>query len=185
MPKLGHFVTCGSAESRSRWRISKETRRVRDTPGFEVNRARISVALSQFTVPLLSRIYLAFDGDMVTAIVLGEIARRNVEAWLASQENPEAALHDPDRRTSVIRPCNALSIAEACKLPRETVRRKVVMLIERGDVYRNDEGFLYLTRNVGDDFVDMTAEIVERLLAPAPARVAARGSAKAAAAIAS
>ena len=140
---------------------------VRDKPGFEVNRARISVALSQFTVPLLGRIYKAFDGDMVTAIVLGEIAHRNVEAWLASQENPEAVLHDSDRRTSVMQPCNALSIAEACKLPRETVRRKVVTLIERGYLYRNDEGFLYLTRNVGDDFVDMTAEIIEHLLATA------------------
>lgn len=140
---------------------------VRDKQGFEVNRARISVALSQFTVPLLSRVHHAFDGDMMAAIVLGEIAHRNVEAWLASQENPEVALHDPDRRTSLMRPCNALSIAEACKLPRETVHRKVVMLIERGYLHRNDEGFLYLTRNVGDEFVDMTAEVIEHLVAKA------------------
>ena len=41
------------------------------------------------------------------------------------------------------------------------------MLIERGYLYRNDEGFLYLTHNVGDDFVDMTTETVEHLLATA------------------
>jgi hypothetical protein len=140
---------------------------VKTWPSQQANRARISLALSQFTVPLLSRLYHAFDGDMVAAIVLGEIAHRNVEAWLADYENAEDALDDPARRTSVMRPCNALSIADACKLPRETVRRKVVMLEERGYIYRSAEGFLYLTTNVGDDFVDMTADTVDHLLATA------------------
>jgi hypothetical protein len=125
------------------------------------------VALSEFTVPLLSRIYHAFDGDMVAAIVLGEIAHRNVEAWLAEYGNPEELLQDPIRRETLMRPCNALSISEACGLPRETVRRKVVTLIERGYIYRSEEGFLFLTRTVGDDFEDMTAKLVEQLLATA------------------
>ena len=105
---------------------------VKSRPGYQANRARISLALSEFTVPLLSRIYHAFDGDMVAALVLGEIAHRNVEAWLAEHQNPEELLHDPLQRTTLMRPCNALSIAEACGLPRETVRRKIVTLIERG-----------------------------------------------------
>lgn len=140
---------------------------VKTRPGYQANRARISLALSQFTVPLLSRLYHAFDGDLVAAIVLGEIAHRNVEAWLADHENPERDLDDPHRRTTLMRPCNALSIAEACKLPRETVRRKVVTLIKRGYIYRNDDGFLYLTSHVGDDFVDTTAELVDHLLTTA------------------
>lgn len=134
---------------------------------YQANRARISVTLSQFTVPLLSRIYHAFDGDMVAAIVLGEIAHRNVLAWLSNESNPEAALDDLDRREALMRPCNALSIAEACSLPRETVRRKVVALIDHGYVYRNAEGYLYLTPKVGDDFQDTTAEIIEALLSTA------------------
>lgn len=139
----------------------------KSSPGFEINNARISVALSQFTVPLLMRTYHAFHGDMVCAIVLGEIAHRNVEAWLAKADNPEADLGDPEKRMQIMRPCNALSIAEACGLPRETVRRKVVTLIERGYVQRAGNGYLFLTPNVGDDFVDMTAETVEHLLATA------------------
>lgn len=140
---------------------------VKASPGYEANRARISVALSQFTVPLLSRIYHAFDGDMVAAIVLGEIAHRNVEAWLNQHDNDEKVLDDPVRRVAAMRPCNALSIAEACDFPRETVRRKVVALIERGYVYRSDEGYLFLTNSVGNDFVDMTADIIENLLVTA------------------
>src|SRR5512137_2057866 len=114
---------------------------VKSTAGYEANRARISLALSEFTVPLLSRIYHAFDGDMVAALVLGEIAHRNVEAWLAKYENAEEQLQDPGRRETLMRPCNALSIAESCGLPRETVRRKIVKLIERGYVYRSQDGF--------------------------------------------
>jgi DNA-binding transcriptional ArsR family regulator len=125
------------------------------------------LALSEFTVPLLSRIYHAFEGDMVAAIVLGEIAHRNVEAWLAEYEHSEELLHDPARREKLMRPCNALSIAEACGLPRETVRRKIVMLIDRGYVYRSEEGYLFLTRTVGNDFEDMTAKNVEELLTTA------------------
>lgn len=137
---------------------------VETSPGYQANRARISLALSQFTVPLLSRIYHAFDGDMVAAIVLGEIAHRNVERWLADQGNPEQPLHDPVLRKGLMRPCNALSIAEACGLPRETVRRKVVALIERGYIYRDEQGLLYLTTTVGENFEDVTRRNVEALL---------------------
>ena len=140
---------------------------VKTSPGYEANRARISLALSEFTVPLLSRIYHAFDGDMVAALVLGEIAHRNVEAWLAEHDHAEELLQDPARRERLMRPCNALSIAEACGMPRETVRRKIVMLIDRGYVYRSAEGFLFLTRTVGNDFEDMTARNVEELLTTA------------------
>lgn len=140
---------------------------VKKSPGYQANRARISLALSEFTVPLLSRIYHAFDGDMVAALVLGEIAQRNVEAWLAEHENAEDHLQDPARREALMRPCNALSIAEACGLPRETVRRKIVAFIERGYVYRSKDGFLFLTSTVGNDFEDMTARLVEELLATA------------------
>ena len=140
---------------------------IETSPGHRANRARISLALSQFTVPLLSRVYHAFDGDIVAAIVLGEIAHRNVQAWLTDHENPEEALDDPARRVSLMRPCNALSIAQACKMPRETVRRKVKWLIERGYILRNERGHLYLTETVGDDFDDMADEIVRSLLATA------------------
>ena len=140
---------------------------VKTSPGYEANRARISLALSEFTVPLLSRIYHAFDGDMVAALVLGEIAHRNVEVWLTQYENSEEVLQDPARREKLMRPCNALSVADACNLPRETVRRKVVTLIERGYIYRSEEGYLYLTRTVGDGFLDMTAKGIAELLTTA------------------
>jgi hypothetical protein len=44
------------------------------------------------------------------------------------------------------------------------VRRKVVTLIERGAIFRDEQGHLYLTHNVGESYEDMTAELVQSLL---------------------
>ncbi len=141
--------------------------RITSRPGYRANQARISLALSEFTLPLLSRVYRAFDGDVVAAIVLGEIAHRNVETWLAEARNDENLLHDLARREQLMRPCNALSVAQSCGLPRETVRRKIVTLIDRGLVYRSAKNHLFLTRTVGDDFEDMNAALIEELLTTA------------------
>ena len=45
--------------------------------------------------------------------------------------------------------------------------RKVVLLVKRGYVYRSEDGYLYLTTTVGDDFEDMNATLIENLLATA------------------
>ena len=67
----------------------------------------------------------AFDGDMVAALVMGEIAHRNVEGWLGQPDNFEDPLYSPDpaHREHLLRPCNALSIAEACGLKGIRVHR--------------------------------------------------------------
>lgn len=140
---------------------------VEASPGYQGNRARISLALSQFTVPLLNRIYQQFDGDFIAALVLGEIAHRNVEAWLNNKDNPEGPLYQSPERDAVMRPCNALSISEACGIPRETVRRKVVQMIEMGFIVRNEAGHLYLSATVAERFRDSTVEIIEALLTTA------------------
>jgi hypothetical protein len=154
----------GSAEPDPARALAAARSAIVGRPGFDANRVRISLALSQFTVPLLSSVYRQFAGDVVAAIVLGEIAHRNVEAWLNDERNPEAALYDPGHRLDLMRPCNALSIAEACGIPRETVRRKVVQLIDRGLIDRDPSGHLFLNRDVGEGFQDSTLATIDALL---------------------
>ena len=105
--------------------------------------------------------------NTVAPLVPGEIAHLNVEGWLARRDSPEDPLHARGQRERVMKACNALSIAEACKLPRETVRCEVVHLIEDGYVYRNAQGHLYLAGNIGDRFGAMLEEVVEDLLVTA------------------
>ena len=123
-------------------------------------RAGVQVVMTDLPQPTAIRRTVCFS----QAIVLGEIAHRNVESWLANQANPEDPLYDTAQHQASMRPCNSLSIAEASGIPRETVRRKVVALIERGAIYKDAQGYLYLAPNVGDHYEDMTAELVESLL---------------------
>lgn len=127
----------------------------------------MSLAMSSFTLPLLRSIYSAFQGDLVMAMVLGEIATHNVGAWLLGKSNDPNVLEDVQSHTKVLRPCNALSIAEASNIPRETVRRKVESLIERGWIYRSAEGHLFVHPSVINKFDPMTAEMVSGLLGAA------------------
>ena len=73
-------------------------------------------------------------------------------------------LEDLSRHPEVLRPCNALSIAEATGIPRETVRRKVLTLIERGMVYRAANGHLFVHPSVPQRFEELTQTMVPALL---------------------
>jgi len=66
-----------------------------------------------------------------------------------------------------MRPGNVLSIARGCGLPRDAVRRKLVMLAERGYIYRSDEGHLHHTAAVGGGFEGKNVQLIEELLAAA------------------
>ncbi|RGE45961.1 hypothetical protein DZC30_06720 [Comamonas testosteroni] len=140
---------------------------------FQAQRHRISFAMSNFTLPLLRGVYQAFGGDMLQCIVLGEIAEHNAGRWLAREDNDPQALEDLERHPEVLRPCNALSIAEATGIPRETVRRKVLTLIENGMVYRAENGQLFVHPSVPDKFESMTQAMVPALLEAAQ-RIQAR-----------
>jgi len=131
--------------------------------GYERQRHRITQTISKFTLPLMIDIYHRFDGDLIAAIVLGEIGVRNVGAWLSDDGNDASAIEDQGRYSDVLRPCNALSIAESTGIPRETVRRRVEALIARGWVYRDARGHLYVHPCVAPEFDDLSNTTQQRL----------------------
>lgn len=116
--------------------------------------------ISSFTVPLLRDLYSRFDGDMVEVIVLGEIAMRNVSQFFSKSAGalPEHWLDDEGRRKKLMRPCNALSISDATGIPRETVRRKVQQLIDKGWLSREADQGLILRTGVGQGFMQSNAQ---------------------------
>lgn len=83
----------------------------------------------------LRELYKTFNGDLVMALVLGELGQ-----YVAGP------LHDSPstKRSSKIRSINAYSISIASGIPRETVRRKLDKLLERGWVVETPDGKLGL-----------------------------------------
>lgn len=132
---------------------------------------QVAHLISSFTVPLLRDLYRRFDGDMVEIIVLGEIAMRNVSQFFNKSAGvvSEQWLDDEGQRTKLMQPCNALSISEATGIPRETVRRKVKQLIDKGWLCRDANHCLILKAGVGQGFVQSNAQHAAQIMALAQA----------------
>lgn len=135
-----------------------------DDPGYPQQRVRLQYAFSQFMVPYLRRLYREFDGDLVDVIVLGEVAQRNVAQWMARGDGRVEDLDDVAQHPDLLRPCNALSVAEASGIPRETVRRKVNRLIEQGLLYRDGSGDLFVMPRINERFDTLNQEAVADFL---------------------
>jgi len=109
----------------------------------------LSTYASAFTINTLRRAYRLFDGDLTLFLVFGEIAHYNMSRasqTLNLRDAPDSSRWKVLMRTlpdQKVTPCNALSISEATGIPRETVRRKVKELEERGWLVR--EGARRLT----------------------------------------
>jgi hypothetical protein len=103
------------------------------------------LTMNMFIVRHLVRLYAAFDGDLVEAIVLGEVAHHNLSAYMADaakakRKNVAAATPVPSQGDYL--PTNAFSIAQATGIPRQTVRRKVKALVARGWLIEDGRGLL-------------------------------------------
>lgn len=103
---------------------------------------RVALLLARHEVRNLRRWFEEFDRDILLPILLGEIALHNIGA--TENGHGEELSRDNDFHCP-LRPCNAYSIAAATGLPRETVRRKIVRLIELGWISKRHNGHLYVT----------------------------------------
>jgi hypothetical protein len=107
-------------------------------------RAAVAQAADSFYQRHLHRLRRAFDGDLVFALLLGEIAQHNI-SWLGVVE-PVARADDalarlrPLRRP--LRGTNVHSLSLATGIPDATVRRKVARLVQRGWVIASPRGKL-------------------------------------------
>lgn len=139
----------------------------------EAHRRAAAVVLNDFLVLYLGRLYREFDGDLLLALVLGEIAHHNISGMGWSVRSPlafSAALHRALMAGEVPRlPTNAFSIAQATGIPRQTVRRKLVLLEARGWIARDSTGNLTVTSKPREHFAAWNDELRREFLAAAVA----------------
>lgn len=123
------------------------------------------LAVNTFIVRHLVRLYTAFDGDLLAAIVLGEVAHHNLSAHLAGvlEARRTGSEPPPIPRPSDYLPTNAFSIAQATGIPRQTVRRKVEMLVSRGWLLQ-EEGGLIVSPEPFEHFRTLNRELAADVL---------------------
>lgn len=111
--------------------------------------------LSGFT-RLLMQLRKSFDGDLDLLLVLALIAERTrPQAW--SRELRDHGRLTRGRTGEVVQtPINIQSIADFSGMPRETVRRKVLVLQEKDWVERDTKGLLTISPRAGAELTAAT-----------------------------
>lgn len=101
-----------------------------------------------------------FDGDLDLFLVLAVIGERTYSQQHADPTMTYADFRDG--RASATRPqnINLRSIAEFSGIPRETVRRKIAELMNRGWIVRGEDGNLAATRRASTDLQPLTQESI-------------------------
>lgn len=100
-------------------------------------------ALVEFLVAHLTDVARAFDGDLQQALVLAVIGQVRLQARRMADE---AGAAPPEPEASAI---TASRLADTTGIPRETVRRKLKRLQERGWIARRPDGAWHLVVDGG------------------------------------
>ena len=137
------------------------------------HRDAIMVLMNLMFARHLIGIRTAFHGDLLAAIVLGEIAHHNLAPLVNRARSPfhlsEFLSSPTDTLLQVLLPTNAYSIAQATGIPRETVRRKIAGLVRRGWIAKDDKGNLFVTDRPVVEFEAFNEERLKDLLETAHA----------------
>lgn len=129
-------------------------RKVTLTPElFEKHRLFFELHFGAFYLQHLRDVYRDFSGDILTAMVLGEIAHQNMAKIKSSGKYDREQILDilKNPQAPQISPCNAYSLAASIGIPRETVRRKVAKLEKEGLLTINDKSEFFITEKVSCD----------------------------------
>ncbi|MCY1128541.1 helix-turn-helix domain-containing protein [Frigidibacter sp. RF13] len=122
------------------------------------------VHLSSFN-KLLIQLRTAFDGDFDLMLVLAVIGERTrPESWQPEPKTyRQLTRRSGDQHLQVA--INIQSVAEYSGIPRETVRRKVRALQEKGWVERDGEGLLTISSSAAADLEQSTMHSIRYLAA--------------------
>jgi hypothetical protein len=103
-----------------------------------------AILMTDFFMDYLRALYQAFDGDIPMALVLGEIGQATTRRFTERNrlDSLDIEFADDGPMADAVRPCNALSASLASGIPRETARRKVRELAERGWIMAVEGGWV-------------------------------------------
>lgn len=117
---------------------------------------QVSIVINDYLLKYLNSLYAEFNGDLVMAIVLGELAHHNISGLLHDQAVMKAIASKNvqiDDIKNKFRPGNPFSISEATGIPRETVRRKFTDLVKEGMVEKIKPKSYVITARVSERFI--------------------------------
>lgn len=100
----------------------------------------------EFLIEHLSDVSRTFRGDLQAALVLALVG----QAWLGAARSAAAAGAGPETLPPARTSTSASRIADITGIPRQTVRRKLARLEDRGWIRRNADGSVRLVAEGGE-----------------------------------
>jgi hypothetical protein len=139
-----------------------------DVERYDQHKSLVAIIMARFFLRYLNLLYREFEGDIVLPIVLGEIAHHNIIRLYSFKDDcieiNKRTANYPERMKH-LEPTNAHSISQATGIPRETVRRKIDKLQQKGWVVKNDRGEVFMSETVSEHFTqDFNKKILAELL---------------------
>jgi hypothetical protein len=135
---------------------------------FDRHARAIMVLMNMMFVRHIIGLYRTFGGDLVAAVVLGEVAHHNLAPLINLARTPnelsENLRTSEGQRHRSFLPTNAFSIAQATGIPRETVRRKIASLARRGWLEKDADANLFVAAEATRAFAEFNYERVHDLL---------------------
>ena len=126
-----------------------------DPDRYEANKGAIAYIMGNFFLRHFNFLYREFEGDLIMAMVLGEIGHHNVSSFYSNECKP-GDIHkrevSPSTWRKDLHPTNAYSLSEATGIPRETIRRKIDKLLKKGWVVKSENSELTISDTVSDYF---------------------------------
>lgn len=164
----------GPVKGERKYRDEKKLTVNSDPDPYELHKAEIALVMGHFFLRYLNLLYREFEGDLVLPIVLGEIAHHNVLRYYSSKGSSMQVLDKLEQlnshpeRLQQLESTNAYSISVATGIPRETVRRKIAKLENKGWLIKTDRGEVFLSDKVRDQFSkNLNKRILAELLTTA------------------
>lgn len=118
----------------------------------------IQININDLYIEHSLKVYKIFDGDLILPIILGVIAHYTISI-IAKKfgYNADEVLHYMKNGDySLLLPCNANSISEYTGIPRETVRRKLKKLKDKGWIRIDDKSSIFLDHSIHNIFDDIS-----------------------------
>lgn len=133
----------------------------------------LAFTVNRHIIDHIRRINVDLGMDPEMALIWGTLAHLNILPSLPLGCDPMAFLNELGmKRDAQLKPIKLSELAQVTGLPRETVRRKLGVLLEQKKVERMPDGrWIYVSEAIGEDEREFTRVTTLRLLRTAQALV--------------
>ena len=128
----------------------------------------IAFAMNRHLIDHMVRAMRELDVDFETLVIWGLLSHLNVAHLVPPGTSPRSTLDERGRFTgdnTGYRPQRLRDLEQISRLPRETIRRKLVKLEEKGYVRRVDDGWLFSRDAIEPNLREFNRETLRRTLA--------------------